>query len=236
MDTALPRSFTEVAGWREAFREAARRLDEVRTGSLFPEIPATLCGEPVRAFTLRDWTILDQAENPLVAGGRVSVESCCVLLRLLRAKPGKPASAGKIGMFRRALFVARVIRRNRYDESAVVTKCIRFIDDAFLDHPCRFAAKTEPSGCSPTTWPRKAQEIDLCAEVMRMYPSFSYDELRSMPLAQFWQWYHAARAAEIDNMRVHAPGLSGYRNYQLTDKVNADACARLNQMRSAAKN
>jgi hypothetical protein len=231
--TATPRSFTEVAGWREAFRDAAQRLDEVRTGSLFPEVPTLLCGEPVRPLTLRDWTLLDQADSPLVAGGEVGLGHCTTLIWLLspRYLPGCGARA----RMRRALLVGRVYRANRYDEGAVIKQVLRFVDDAFLDLPGRFSKGKPGGGISPTQWPRKAQEIELCGEIMRAYPSFTYAELRAMPLAQFWQWLHDARASTVEQIRIHAPGaIDSYRNYQLTDEVNAQACDTLNRLRREA--
>jgi hypothetical protein len=42
-----------------------------------------------------------------------------------------------------------------------------------------------------------------------------------MPLAQFWQWLHDARAFKNPE----------YRNRQLTDEVNGAACNELNRIR-----
>lgn len=220
MTTALPRSFQEIEGWRESFRAAAKRLDDVRTGSLFPSLPTRLCGEPVRAFTMRDWTVLDQADSPFVAGGRVTVAHCVSLLWILA--PNYRIN-GRLARFMRARLTWRVMKRNGYDEDAIVRECMDFVDDAFIDWPGRFTPRKAGGGggISATRWPRKCAEIEYCSDVMRVYPSFRYEELVGMPLAQFWQWLHEARSTLNPE----------YRNYQLTDEVNAQASAELNRLR-----
>jgi len=220
--TATPRSFTEVAGWRESFRAAAKRLDEVRVGSLFPDIAETLCGESVRLPSLADWTILDQADNPLVCGGRVELRHCANFIWLLSSRFIRD---GRRARWRRAALTWRVMRWAKFDERVAIDAVLSFVDDAFLDMPGHFSATPARKGVSATQWPRRAQEISLCGEVMQAYPSFTYAELRAMPLAQFWQWLHAARASKIPD----------YRNYQLTDEVNQAACAELNRLRAQAK-
>lgn len=227
MSATAPRSFTEVPGWREAFRDAAKRLDEVRTGSLFPDLPTQVCGEPVRLFSMQDWTVLDQADNPLVAGGAVSLAHCCNLLWLLSPRYRRD---GWIARFLRRRLSLRVLRRAGYDEAKVIHEVMDFVDDAFLDWPGRFAAPSKSGGISPVQWPRKAREIELCGEVMQAYPSFRYEELRAMPLAQFWQWLHDARGVLFERAGSKTP----YRNYQLTDEVNQQACDEANRLRREA--
>lgn len=216
--TAL-RSFRDVPGWRESFRESAQRLDEVRTGSLFA-FPQRICGEPVRALTLADWTVLDQADNPFVAGGVLTVAHAANILWLL--SPGFRYD-GRWARFKRGLLVGRVMRRMGCNEAAIIEEVDRFIDDAFLDAPGRFSGKPG-KGLDAVNWPRKSLEVELCAEVMNQFPALTFDRLRSMPLALFWQWLHEARAKKNPD----------YRNYQLTDAVNTRANSEFNRLRRAA--
>lgn len=210
------RSFREVPGWREAFAEAAQRLDEVRTGSLFGDVTLDLCGERVRTFTLSDWVLLDDAKNPFFSGGKPTVAHA---LKVLWIVHHEYAPRGFFSNRRQARMFARVLRRYRMNLDALIDDVFDFVDDAFLDMPGRYATGSA-RGMSPTKWPRKHYAIDLAAEIMQRFPSFSFKALRSMPLAQFWQWLHAARACSD----------SEYRNYQETDAVNAAACAELNRI------
>lgn len=220
--TAAPlTSFTQVPGWREAFDEAHKRLVETRTGSLFPEIADELCGERVRAFSLRDWTIMEQARSPLVCGGPSSIDHAVNVLWLLRTGlVARLSGNGRIARAYRAAMLNRVLRRHRYDELAVVAQVAAFIDDALLDMPGRGSA---PQGLNPTAVPRVALDIALCAEVMHAFPSFRFTELHAMPLAQFWQWLHRARKKEDPE----------YRNDQITDEVNRQALGEKRRINAA---
>jgi hypothetical protein len=217
--TAL-RSFRDVPGWREAFRESAQRLDEVRTGSLFA-LPETVCGEPVRALTLADWTVLDQADNPFVAGGVRTVAHAVNLLWLL--SPNFRYN-GRWAKFRRGLMAHRVMRRMGCNEAAILDAVDRFVDDAFLDAPGRFSGPGGAKVPDAPNWPRKALEVELCAEIMTQFPAFTFEGLRRMPLALFWQWLHEARAKRNPE----------YRNRQITDEVNARANSEFNRLRREA--
>lgn len=225
---SIPRTFSEVPGWRESFREAARRLDEIRTGSLFPSIADTLCGERVRALTLADWTILEHAQNPFVSGTVRTVPHAVKIVWMLSRKR---CGDSRITRFRQAWLVGKILRRARYDELGIIEEVDRFIDDAFLDMPGRFSPPSKEGGRSAVNWPRKAMEIELCGEIMAQFPSFTYADLRALPLAQFWQWLHEARAQfSLKN------NLPTYRNHQLTDEVNLRANEEVNrQMREAAQ-
>jgi hypothetical protein len=219
--TPLPRSFREVAGWREAFMEAAEKLDNVRTDSLFPSLPHSLLGREVRAFTLADWTLLHAAKNPYVAGGEPTAAHAVSVLWILSAPQHRLDS--RLNRFRRSLLTWRVMKRCAFDEARIVQAVSDFIDDAFIDMPGRFSASAK-RGTNPVHWPRKSHEVELCAEVMAQFPAFTREALRWMPLAQFWQWLHAARALRVPD----------YRNYQLTDSVNSQAVLELNRMRAQA--
>jgi hypothetical protein len=212
------RSFQDVPGWREAFRAAAKRLDEVRTGSLFPH-PLFLCGEPVRAFTLRDWVILDHAQNPFVSGGEIQEVHALKVIWLLHkdwSERGAFSDRRQLRMFSR-------VGKRTTDDLEVINEVNVFIDDAFLDMPGRYSTGRK-KGISATKWPRKSFAVDLCAEIMGAFPSFTFEALMQMPLAAFWQWLHAAR-------KIEDPA---YRNYQETDAVNARACDELNRLRAEA--
>lgn len=222
---SIPRTFSEVPGWRESFREAARRLDEIRTSSLF-DIPSPLCGERVRPLTLADWTVLEHVQNPFVSGGVRTVPHAVKIVWILSRKR---CADSRITRFRQAWLLAKILRTARYDELAIIEEVDRFIDDAFLDMPGRFSAPAKGAGRNAVNWPRKAMEIELCAEIMAQFPSFTYAELRGLPLAQFWQWLHEARAQfSLKN------DMPAYRNHQLTDEVNLRANDEVNrQMREA---
>lgn len=210
------RSFKDVPGWREAFRAAAKRLDEVRTGSLFAQ-EETLCDEPVRAFTLRDWVVLDHAQNPFLAGGELTALSAIKVVWLLH-RDWAPRSW--LADRRQARLIRRVLRRYRGDEDAIIAAVHAYIDDAFLDMPGRYV-KSERRGISATKWPRKTFAVEFCGEIMRQFPSFRFEELMTAPLAAFWQWLHEARSQRDPE----------YRNYQETDAVNQRACEELNRVR-----
>lgn len=216
----VPRTFKEVPGWRESFTQAAERLDNVRTGSLF-DLPATICGERVRAFTLADWTVLDQADNPFVSGGLRTVAHASNIIWLL--SPGFRMNS-RWARFKRGLIIHRIMRRANCDEMGIIDEVNTFIDDSFLDMPGRFSSSSD-GGRSVVNWPRKAMEIELCGEVMAQFPAMHYDDLRTMPLARFWQWLHDARARKYPE----------YRNYQLTDSVNTWANGEVNRLRKEAE-
>lgn len=218
-----PQYFYEVPGWRDQFRAAAERLDIVRTGSLFPEIPLTLCGQRVRALTLADWTLLEHAQNPLFVGGQCGVEHAAGLIWVLSPEFRRDC---KISRFWRAWKVYRVMRWANYDEMAVINAVMAFVDDAFLDAPGHFDKSSKPQGKSAVNWSRKAMEIELCAEVMTEFPAFSHAYLRKMPLAQFWQWLHEARSQFCSKNK-----LDKYRNFQLTDQINQEANDEVNRIR-----
>jgi hypothetical protein len=213
--SAIPRSFTEVTGWRDAFKDAARRLDEIRTGSLF-DLPHDLLGESVRSLSFADWTLLEQADNPLVVGGQVSVAHASNLVWLLSPHFRRNCLRARIS---RRILLWRIVLRYRFNELEIVSQAKAFVDDSFVDMPGYFA--TGSGGTSPTEWPRKTTQVDLCAEIMAQFPSFKFDELRTMPLALFWQWLHAARSKKYPE----------YRNYQLTDAVNTAAMSELNRIK-----
>jgi hypothetical protein len=215
----LPRTFREVQGWREGFKSAAQRLDEVRTTSLF-SLQDELCGERVRAFTLTDWLVLDQANNPFVAGGPRTVAHAANIVWIL--SPWFRRNSCFARFLRRVLFF-RIMCRYRFNEGAIIDAVESFVDDAFIDSPGRFA-KGKSAGPSAVNWPRKSFAVELCGEIMKAFPSLTFDALRTMPLAQFWQWLHEARAQMNPE----------YRNYTLTDAVNTAAMAELNRLKKAA--
>lgn len=218
-DATLPRTFTEVAGWREGFKAAAQRLDEVRTTSLF-DVPHELCGERVRAFTFTDWLVLDQADNPFVAGGARTVQHASNIVWIL--SPWFRHNSRFARFLRRVLFF-RIMCRYRFNEAAIIEAVESFVDDAFIDAPGRFA-KGKSAGVSAVNWPRKSFAVELCGEVMKAFPSLTFEMLRRMPLAQFWQWLHEARSQANPD----------YRNYTLTDSVNTAAMAELNRLKKQA--
>ncbi len=212
-------SFTQVEGWRESFEAARVRLDETRTDSLFPEIPSDLCGERVRAFTLKDWTVLAASGNPFVVGGSCTIEHASNILWQLRTGALQWMTGnGRIVKVLRGEILNRCLRRYECDELAVVAEVSVFMDDAFLDMPGRFV-KGKENG--PSTLPRWSDEVAVCGEIMAQFPSFRYEDLRTMPLAQFWQWLHRARKKEDPE----------YRNDQLTDEVNRKALGELRRLR-----
>lgn len=222
MSGTAPTSFMQIEGWRESFEAARVRLDETRTDALFPEIPTQLCGEWVRAFTLKDWTILADAGNPFVVGGPCEIKHASNILFQLRTGCLRWVKHGRVADALRGQTLKRVLTRYGFDELAVVADVGTFIDDAFLDMPGRFG-KAAPA--SVTDLPRYADEVALCGEVMAQFPSFHHEDLRNMPLAQFWQWLHRARKKADPE----------YRNDQLTDHVNRQALGELNRIRKAAK-
>lgn len=216
-----PRTFRDVAGWREDFREAAKRLDEVRANSLF-DLPSVVCGQRVRDLTLTDWLILDQAGNPFVAGGTRTAAHASNLLWLL--SPSFRFDSWFSRLLRRIL-IWRVLLWARFDEGKVIDAVEALVDDAFLDSPGRFS-KRKSAGPSVTNWPRKSFAIELCSEIMSQFPSLTFDALRKMPLALFWQWLHEARAQD-----AYANKRDPYRNYQLTDAINTAAMAEFNRIK-----
>jgi hypothetical protein len=217
-----PASFTQVEGWREAFEAAWARLSNARTDSLFPEVPTVVCGEPVRLLTLRDYTILSASGSPLINGGQYGVMHAIKVLWHLHATRRRWTAGGLMDRAAFALMARRVMRLMKYDETAIIADVSEFIDDAFLDMAGK-SAKPKPT--PPTQYPRKSLEISLCGEILKAYPSFTYVELRNMPLAQFWQWLHASRLQSDPD----------YRNDQLTDEVNRKAAAELNRLRNEEK-
>ena len=218
-----PRSFTQVEGWREDFDRAAEKLKEARVGSLFPRTEELL-GVRVRALTLRTWTILDLTGNSLVRGGELKVEDCLRSLWILRADWLWVKETSLLARFLRRWRAVGVLRRAGYDEDKVRYLVSSHIDYGFLDMPGRFNTE-DPEAPNPVHHPRISLEVRLASEVMEAFPSMKFEELRDMPLAQFWQWIHRARAIEDPK----------YRNDQLTDMVNRRYLGKLNAMRRADK-
>ena len=217
----IPRSFTQVKGWREDFDEAADKLKETRIGSLFPRTEELL-GVRIRALTLRTWTILDLTGNSLVQGGELTTADCLRALWILRADWIGLRETSKLARFLRRWRAAGILRR--YEEGKVRSLVAAHIDYGFLDMPGRFNVEA-PEPSNPVHHPRMSLEIRLASEVMEAFPSMKFEELRDMPLAQFWQWLHRARAIEDPK----------YRNDQLTDMVNRRYLGKLNAMRRADK-
>lgn len=222
MPSARLTSFTQVPGWREEFERAKKRLSETRTDSLFPEIPEVLCGETVRAFSLRDWTIMEQAGNPLVSGGHATADHASNVLWLLRAGWRARIKEGRLARFLRAFTLNRVLQRYNYDELAVVADVATFIDDALLDMPGR---SSRPAPFDPTKEPRFSSDINICGEIMGAFPAFDFHTLHTMPLAQLWQWLHRAR-------KLRDPE---YRNDQITDEINRKALGEKNRINEQLK-
>ena len=217
----IPRSFTQVEGWREDFDRAAEKLKEARVGSLFPHTEELL-GVRVRALTLRTWTILDLTGNSLVRGGELRTADCLRALWVLRADWLWVKETSKLAKFLRRWRAAGILRRAGGDESRIRELVAAHIDYGFLDMPGRFNTE-EPEAPNPVHHPRISLEIRLASEVMEAFPSMNFEELRDIPLAQFWQWIHRARAIEDPK----------YRNDQLTDMVNRRYLGKLNAMRRA---
>lgn len=217
----LPSSFTHLEGWQDDFDAAANTLREVRTGSLFPRVDEIL-GVRVRPLTLKTWTILDLTDNSLVTGATVTTADCLRALWILRDDWRWVGERSRLAKFLRYWRGNRILARARYDEEKIRKLVSEHIDFGFIDMPGRFCtAPAEP--LNPVNYPRLSLEIHLASEVMRHFPAFTYDALREMPLAQFWQWLHRARKIEDPE----------YRNDQLTDQVNRIYCKRLNALRKA---
>lgn len=221
----LLKSFMEVEGWRESFEAAARKQEETRASSLFPEIPETLCGVSVRPLTIRDWTVMDVARNPYTAGGFIAGEHALKLLWLLRRR------LLWVGHGRFARYVQRwqsfvVLARHDFDEERVIDSVTEYVDAAFMDMPGINDVKPQGAGgFNATKLPHVATEVSLCSEIMAAYPSFRYADLTAMPLAQFWQWLNQAR-------RKADPE---YKNSQETDLVNRAALAEKNRINKAIR-
>ncbi len=115
------------------------------------------------------------------------------------------------------------MRRYSFNELEIIAQARAFMDDWFVDMPGYFEA-SGGDGSGPVNWPRKTLQVELCSDVMRVFPSFRFEDLQRMPLALFWQWLHAARAVRVTE----------YRNYQLTDFVNTKANAELNRLKREA--
>lgn len=217
-----PKSFTEVEGWRESFKEAAEKQEETRASSLFPEVPTLLLGEPVRQFSLADWTLLDLAGNPFVSGGELTAAHAISVVWVLR-KRWRWAGHGRVARALRRLLLSGLLVRYKFNESAIVDEVGAFMDSAFMDMPGRYDESDRKGGFNPVNMPRQAFEISLCCEVAAAFPSFSYAQLRTMPLAQFWQWLNAARKKADPE----------YRNSQPTDLVNRHYLGKLNAIKRA---
>ena len=217
----IPRSFTQVEGWREDFDAAASRLREVLIGSLFPR-SEQLLGVQVRALTLETWTILDLTGNSLVTGEVVTTADCLRALWILRADWRWVGERSRLAKFLRHWRGNRVLARVGYDEEKLKDLVAAHIDYGFVDMPGRFNPESSAPP-NPVHHPRLSLEIHLASEVMEQFPAMSFAELRTMPLAQFWQWLHRARKIEDPE----------YRNDQLTDQVNRVYCRRLNALRKA---
>lgn len=218
----LPASFTQVEGWREAFAEAADTLSETRAGSLFA-FSEEVCGVSTRPLSLRTWTILHILRNPLVCGGTLTTAHALHALWIMREGWQWVGEDTRLARVLRKARGAYVLHLAGYDEQRVCDEVCAHVDSAFLDSPGRFAKSSEPTPANPVHHPRASLEIQLTGEVMAAFPSFRFDELRNMPLAQFWQWLHRAR-------KLRDPE---YRNDQLTDQVNRDYLKKLNALRRA---
>lgn len=226
----IPKSFTQVEGWREEFSAAWRQQEETRAESLFPAIKIEVAGEPVRPFSLRLWTVLEAAGNPFVAGGAVSEGAAVSLLWVCR----RPSWADALGLRwldrlrRRALVCRAALRKIRSGAAMdVVAEVDAYVEAAFMDAPR--SADKKASGFNPTQMPRRHFAVEMVGEIIAEFPALSSDALMDMPLAQFWQWLHSSRC------RVAARNGEEYRNQQPTDRVNRRANAKLNQMRREAK-
>ncbi len=217
-----PKSFTQVEGWRESFESAAKKQELIRASSLFPEVPQTLCGEDVRAVTLADWTLLaTMARSPFFVGGFPEVKHASNVIWVLRRKWLKVGHGWFSKLLRRGLMAVLLVRF-RGNTERIVNEVSSFLDDAFIDMPGVFSPDDgKKRGLNPVRMPHVAAEIAFCGEVMAQFPSFKYEELRRMPIAQFWQWLHEAREARDTD----------YRNPQMTDLVNRNANAELNRLR-----
>lgn len=217
----LPRNFTEVAGWREAFREAAEALDKTRTASLFATTE-DFFGIPLRPLSLRDWSLLTALQNSYVLTGPRQLKDALWVAWYLSEQyiPGGTAKATR--SMRR--FFGKAVELAQGNVFAILERMDKIFDDAFIDSPGRFSGGKKASGHSPTNWPRTHAEIALCGEVLTQFPSFTHTQLATMPLAQFWQWLAEAR------MRANPE----YRHYQYTDAVNSAANERLNELRKQA--
>lgn len=224
---SLPKSFTQVEGWREEFSAAWRAQDTARTEALFPDLPREVAGEPARALTLRLWTILDAADNPFVGGGEMSVAAATSLLWVVR-KPSPFVDSLFSPWFTRFLrrcLIWRVAIRERQGVDTV-GEVAAFVEEAFMDAP---AADGKTPAFNPVQMPGKHFAVSLCSEVLAEFPAFTTDALLDMPLAQFWQWFHAARE------QASARNGRDYRHLQPTDRVNRAANRKLNAMRKADK-
>lgn len=217
----LPRSFTQVEGYREDFDAALKKQHEVRTFSLF-RYSDVLFGVRVHPLSLRTWTILDLKGNSLVRGGEVKADDCINALWILRAEWLKVGEATRLAKFLRVFRANRILHRAGYNHHAIKSEVAAYIDDAFLDMPGRFN-ETPSDPLNSIHRPSVSLEVQLASEVMQKFPSMTFGELRNMPLAQFWQWLNRAR--KIDDPE--------YKPDQLTDQVNRRYVGRLNAMRRA---
>lgn len=219
----VPRSFTHLEGWKEDFDEAANTLREVRTSSLFSHADEIL-GVRVRPLTLKTWTILDLTGNSLVGGAEITTADCLRALWILRDDWLWVKEGSRLARILRAWRGSRILFRANYDEAKIQKLVTEHVDFGFLDMPGRFSSgASEP--LSPVNHPRLSLEVHLASEVMAQFPALSFEILREMPLAQFWQWLHRARKIEDPE----------YRNDQLTDQVNRVYCRRLNALRKAER-
>ena len=220
-----PRSFTEIEGWRESFQAAAKKQEAIRASSLFPEVPQTLCGEEVRALTLADWTLLSMmARSPFFVGGFPDFKHASNVIWILR-RNHRDCGHGWRSRWLRRCQLAKLLMRYKGRVDDIATEVAAFIEDAFLDIPGNFAPDAKKQGFTPSRMPHVAAEVTFCGEIMARFPSFRFEDLRRMPLSQFWQWLHEARTAENPE----------YKNHQMTDLVNRQANAELNRLRREAK-
>jgi hypothetical protein len=221
----IPKSFTQVEGWREEFSAAWRKQEETRAESLFPDIKQEVACEPVRPLSLRLWCVLEAAGNPFVAGGKIGLGAAASLLWVCR----RPSLVDLVSprwfdRIRRYALVCRIGLRPRVD---TVSEVDAFVDAAFMDAPR--SGDKKAAGINPAQMPRRHFAVEMVGEVIAEFPALSADSLLDMPLAQFWQWWHSARAREAARYG------EDYRHIQPTDLVNRRANAKLNQMRREAK-
>jgi len=182
-----------------------------------------VCGRDVRWPTLDDWVIFEAAKNPFFVGGERTISDASNILWRLGAHYGQP---GCVSKFWRRYTLARIMGFAKGDADLVCAAVGKFVDDAFLDCPGTFSFRTgAEAAASAVSWPRKSYPVDLCGEIMSRFPSFTFSDLRALPLPMFWQWLHLSRETENPE----------YRPTQLTDWVNMQATAKFNEDQKAAR-
>jgi hypothetical protein len=222
MTTGLPSSFTEIEGWREDFDAAKAQLREVRDSSLFA-LPDVVCGCSVLPITLKTWSVLDAIESPLVCGGEVTCADALRALWILRADWLGVPEGSRRAKFLRGFRANMTLRACGYDERFIVYAVTQHVESGFMDMPGRFSTGSTPE--DPANPSRVNVQILMAGEVMAEFPAWTFEALREIPLAQFWQWL--ARARKSTNPE--------YRGDQLTDQVNRRYLGKLNALRRAER-